>query len=394
MSPLVGAEAVSPHAAVGIVIVAAGEGTRLGAGEPKAFRRVAGRTILERAIRGALGLSRPAQVVVVLPMAYLDRGAALAEDVGGAGIRVVAGGPTRQDSVAAGLAVLGEEPEIVLVHDAARCLTPSAVFDRVADAVQRGGAGVLPVLPVTDTIRRVDAAGAVQETVSRDALRAVQTPQGFPRAELVAAYRHAKQGYTDDGALFTAAGHPVVTVQGAEDSFKITTAGDLRRAEHLLADAQAVRTGIGVDVHATDPEVQLRLGGLAWPGEPGLAGHSDGDVVLHAICDALLSAAGLGDIGSRFGTADPHYAGARSEVFVRETLLLLEATGFAVVNVAVEIVAERPRIGPRRTELETHLSGLVGAPVTIAATTSDRLGVTGRGEGIATVATALLRWAR
>lgn len=375
---------------VGVVLVAAGSGARLAAGRPKAFVAIGGRTMLERAVRGVLDSGIPAQLIVVAPGDHLERTAAIVDAVADAGALVVAGAPTRQGSVAAGLAALGDGIRTVLVHDAARCLTPPEVFSRVVAAVEATGAGVLPVLPVTDTIKRVDA-DAVVATVDRDELRAVQTPQGFPRAELVAAYAGADREHTDDGALYAAAGHAVRTVEGAADAFKITTAWDLRRAGELVGASGALRTGIGVDVHAIDRSVELWLGGLLWPGEPGLAGHSDGDAALHAICDALLSAAGLGDIGGRFGTEDPRFAGARSDVFVRETLLLLAAEGLAVVNVAVEIVAERPRIGPRRAELERHLSDLVGAPVAVAGTTSDRLGVTGRGEGIAAVATALLR---
>ena len=180
-------------------------------------------------------------------------------------------------------------------------------------------------------------------------------------------------------------------VEGEARAFKITTPWDLRRAENVLgAQTAGLRVGTGVDVHAYDDAAPLWLGGLYWSGEPGLAGHSDGDAVLHAICDALLSAAGLGDLGSRFGTADPRFADAASELFVRETLALVRGAGFEVVNVAVQIVAARPKIAPRRSELEARLSTLVGAPVTIGATTTDGLGFTGRAEGVAALATALL----
>jgi 2-C-methyl-D-erythritol 4-phosphate cytidylyltransferase/2-C-methyl-D-erythritol 2,4-cyclodiphosphate synthase len=184
-----------------------------------------------------------------------------------------------------------------------------------------------------------------------------------------------------------------VTVPGDALAFKITTPADLRRAEHEVGESMgstAQRTGIGVDVHAYDAAEPLWLGGLYWPDEVGLSGHSDGDAMSHAICDALLSAAGLGDIGSRFGTDDPRFAGAHGEVFLRETVALVAGAGFTIDNVAVQLIANTPRLGARRMELESHLSDLVGAPVSVSATTSDGLGFTGKGEGVAVIATALV----
>ncbi len=379
------------HPRIGLVVVAAGSGTRLGRAEPKAFVDLRGRPILQHALEGALAADGPMSVVVVAPAAELDAARGIVERVGAAGdARVVAGGATRQGSVAAGLAALPVEVEVVLVHDAARALTPPALFGRVARAVDETGAGVIPGVPVADTLKRLDASGAVLGTVDRSELAAVQTPQGFPRALLDAAYAAATDDHTDDAALVAAAGHPVVVVEGEARAFKITTAWDLRRAENELAPAAGLRTGIGVDVHAYDPDAELWLGGLHWPDEAGLSGHSDGDAVVHAVCDALLSAAGLGDIGGRFGTDDPRFRDARSEVFLRETLQLLADAGFAVVNVAVQVVARRPRLAPRRTEMESRLSALVGAPVSLGATTTDGLGFTGRGEGVQAIATALI----
>jgi len=379
---------------VGIVVVAAGSGTRLGEAEPKAFVTVAGVSILERALRGVFDSAEPAQVVVVAPESRLGAARAIAERVAGSAssfVSVVVGGATRQASVAAGLAALAPGIETVLVHDAARALTPPALLDRVVRAVRETGDGVIPVLAVVDTIKRVAGDGVVRGTVDRSDLVHVQTPQGFPRAELEAAYAAATEEVTDDAALFAAHGGRVTTVEGEASAFKITTPWDLRRAEGLLsAPNVGLRTGVGIDVHAYDDASPMWLGGLYWQGEPGLAGHSDGDAVLHAICDALLSAAGLGDLGSRFGTADARFADAASEVFVRETLALVAGAGFAVVNVSVQVVAARPKIAPRRSELESRLSLLVGAPVTLGATTTDGLGFTGRGEGVAVVATALL----
>ncbi len=384
-------------ATIAIVVVAGGSGTRLGAAEPKAFVDLGGRTILERSLEAVFASVEPAQVVVVAPASHLAAARAIAARVAGVAadhVSVVAGGATRQASVAAGLAQLSADIETVLVHDSARALTPSGLFDRVARAVVVGGRGVIPGLPVTDTIKRVAADATVSGTVDRSDLVHVQTPQGFPRRELVAAYAAAAEEFTDDAALFSAAGHQVELVEGEARAFKITTSWDLRRAETLLGHSSHLRTGVGVDVHAYDAARPLWLGALYWPDEVGLAGHSDGDALSHAICDALLSAAGLGDIGGRFGTDDPRFAGAHGEIFLTETVALVTGAGFAVGNVAVQVVATHPRLGARRMELEAHLSALVGAPVSVSATTSDGLGFTGRSEGVAVLATALVLHAR
>lgn len=377
---------------VAIIVVAAGSGTRLEHAEPKAFVELRGVTILERALRGVFESSEPAQVIVVVPPARLVAArhiVAHAAGVASDSVMVVVGGETRQASVALGLAVLEPEVEIVLVHDAARALTSATLIDRVVRAVTLH-TGIVPALPVSDTIKRIDSHELVTGTVDRSDLVHVQTPQGFPRVELLAAYAAADREYTDDAALFSAAGHPVTVVQGEDRGFKITTRWDLHRAELLLGASSGFRTGIGLDVHAYDDSQPLWLGGLYWPDEPGLAGHSDGDAVIHAICDAMLSAAGLGDMGARFGSADPRFQDAASELFLHETLALVTGAGFTVVNVAVQLVADRPKLSGRRGEIEVKLSGLIGAPVSVAATTSDGLGFTGRGEGVSALATALL----
>jgi 2-C-methyl-D-erythritol 4-phosphate cytidylyltransferase/2-C-methyl-D-erythritol 2,4-cyclodiphosphate synthase len=383
---------VAPETAV--IIVAAGSGTRLGADVPKAFVDVAGRTILERSLLSVLGMSEAAQIIVVAPGAQLgdaERIARAAAGVASSYLTVVEGGDTRQQSVAAGLAVLAPEVTVVLVHDSARSLTPASQFERVIASVRSTGAGVIPGLAVADTIKQVDWMGAVEATVDRSALVAVQTPQGFPRGQLVDAYAAAAQDYTDDAALFAASGHPVTVVDGDPLAFKITTPWDLARATSLVSvSTPTVRTGVGIDVHAFDPSAELWLGGLHWPNEPGLAGHSDGDAIAHAVCDALLSAAGLGDIGGQFGTADPRYANAHGAVFLEATLELLASAGFAIGNVAVQVIANRPKLAGRRTEIERHLSALLGAPVSVSATTTDGLGFAGRGEGLTAIATALV----
>jgi len=388
--------AATAHLRVAVIVVAAGSGSRLGAAVPKAFAPIAGRTVLERALDGVFGMAQPAQVIVVAPAAQLAEARAIAAAVAGPAsdhVMVVPGGATRQQSVAAGLAVLGDGIRIVLVHDSARALTPAAQLDAVVAAVAASGGGIVPGLQVADTIKQVSATGGVERTVDRSELLAVQTPQGFPRDALVAAYAVATDDHTDDAALFAAAGYAVTAIDGDPHAFKVTTSWDLRRAESLVgvaAEPRRSRTGVGVDVHAFDDAVPLWLGGVHWPDEPGLAGHSDGDAVSHAICDALLSAAGLGDIGSRFGTNDPRFENARGAVFVTATAALLAAEGFTIDNVAVQVIANRPKLSPRRAEVEARLTALVGAPVSVSATTTDGLGFTGDGSGLAVIATAML----
>lgn len=386
---------ILPVPRTAIIVVAAGSGTRLGAGAPKAFVGVDAHSVLRHALDGVFAAA-PAQVVVVAPKGW--EGDAETELRAAAGERaelgrVVTGGATRQQSVAAGLAALWGDVETVLVHDAARALTPPSQIDAVVGAVT-AEAGVIPALPVVDTLKKV-VDGAVTAAVDRSELAAAQTPQGFPRAQLEAAYAAARDSgieYTDDAALFAAAGHPVRHIAGSERAFKITTPADLERARHLLGAVVAAsgipRVGIGTDVHAFGGEGHLWLAGLEWVGEQPLSGHSDGDAVAHAIVDALLGAAGLGDIGEHFGTAHPEYAGAHADVFLSRTRELLAEAGFAIGNVSVQLQGNRPRFSPRRAEAEGVLSAVLGAPVSVTATTTDGLGFPGRGEGIGVTAIA------
>jgi 2-C-methyl-D-erythritol 4-phosphate cytidylyltransferase/2-C-methyl-D-erythritol 2,4-cyclodiphosphate synthase len=388
-------------AAVAIIVVAAGSGTRLGAAEPKALVDLGGQTILEHALSRVFEMTDAAQVIVVAPAARLDDVRTLALGVAGAAaeyVTVVAGGDTRQQSVTAGLEVLEPGVEVVLVHDSARAFTPASQFEAVIAGVRATGGGIVPGLAVADTIKQLDWTGAVERTVDRSQLVAVQTPQGFPREGLLGAYAVAAEDFTDDAAVFAAAGLPVTVVDGDPLAFKITTPWDLRRAESILGESvrpaspapAGLRTGIGIDVHGFDAGQPLWLGGLHWPDEPGLAGHSDGDAVAHAVCDALLSAAGLGDIGGNFGTDDPRFAGAHGDVFLCATVRLVTEAGFTVENVAVQIIGNKPKVAPRRILIQERMSDLVGAPVSVSATTTDGLGFTGRGEGVTAIATVLL----
>lgn len=391
---------IIPVPRVAVIVVAAGSGTRLGADAPKAFVGIDAHTILRHALRGVFAAPQ-AQVVVVTPADRVGDATTEAHEAAGDRddlVSVVAGGATRQASVAAGLAAVWPDVEIVLVHDAARALTPPEVFARVIDAVAAGPDAVIPVLPVVDTLKRIDA-DTVVEPVDRSVLAAAQTPQGFRRAVLDDAYRDAAADHTDDAALLQAAGTVVRTVPGDERAFKITTPADLDRARALVSPIPPVvpaapvaipRVGIGTDVHAFGGDGTLWLAGLEWPGEPGLHGHSDGDAVAHAIVDAVLAAAGLGDIGTHFGTDQPEYAGAHAAAFLARTRALAGEAGWRIGNVSVQVQANRPRFAARRAEAERVLSEALGAPVAASATTTDGLGFTGTGEGVAAFAVAVV----
>jgi 2-C-methyl-D-erythritol 4-phosphate cytidylyltransferase/2-C-methyl-D-erythritol 2,4-cyclodiphosphate synthase len=380
-----------------VVVVAAGLGTRLGADKPKAFVNLAEKTLLEHTLENLASVASLEQVIIAVPAGHEAQTATLADiALAGASVRfdVVVGGATRQESIANALGVIDLELSVVLVHDAARALAPASLFERVAAEVRRSNLGAIPVMKIADTIKRVDDE-IVLETVDRNLLRAAQTPQGFVLAQLLEAYQATTDDYTDDAALAQAHGIQINAVDGDERAFKITTADDLAAAElrYLHRGAPAhIRTGIGTDVHRfTDDENKpLYLGTIIWPGERGLDGHSDGDAVSHAIVDALLSAAGLGDIGSNFGVDRPEFAGANGKVFIEATLDLLKSKGFAVHNVAVQIIGNRPKVSPMRSKVEAALTEIIGAPVTLGATTTDGLGFLGNSEGVAAVATALI----
>jgi 2-C-methyl-D-erythritol 4-phosphate cytidylyltransferase/2-C-methyl-D-erythritol 2,4-cyclodiphosphate synthase len=374
-----------------VIVVAAGRGERLKASAPKAFVELNGRTILEHSLTPLADLSALAQVVIAAPATHLAEATEIANSVltTDATLDVVVGGDTRQQSIANALAVVNDDVEVVLVHDAARAFASSDLFERVAAAVRSTSVSVIPALEIADTIKRVSGE-QVQETVDRSSLRSAQTPQGFIAADLKRAYANASDDFTDDAALMQSQGKKVSFVAGEVEAAKITTPEDLLGVLSRLNGPG--RTGIGVDVHkfSADATKKLYLGTIEWPGVPGLDGHSDGDAVSHAIVDALLSAAGLGDIGSNFGVDRPEFSGANGSVFLTETVRMVREAGFEVVNVSVQLIGNRPKVSTKRTEAEKALTDLVGAPVTLGATTTDGLGFLGNDEGVAAVASVLI----
>ena len=368
---------------VAVVLVAAGNGERLGAGIPKALVAVGGKSLLSHALE-AIQKFNPSQLVVVAHEDHVDEFQSQIQTVYQGEFSIAKGGTSRQGSVANGLALV--KTELVLIHDAARCFASPALFEAVAAELSNSDV-VVPVVPVSDTVKRVSGSDVVG-TEDRSTLRLSQTPQGFKTAALKSALAEASSEYTDDAALMQAMGFSVRSVPGEVNAFKLTTNSDLDRARQDFAQRA---TGIGTDAHKFSDAGELVLGCLVWPQLPKLEGHSDGDSIAHAIVDAMLSAAGLGDIGSNFGVDRPEFAGASGEVFISETLKLIAARGFSVENVAVQVIADKPKIGPKRSELEARLSEVVGAKVSVGATTTDGLGFLSDSRGVAAVATALLK---
>lgn len=366
------------------LVVAAGRGERFGGALPKQYAPLAGSTVLRRSLEL---LARHPRVDAVRAVIGPGDAELFARCAGGLDLLPpITGGDTRQASVKLGLESLAElEPARVLVHDAARPLASAGLIDRVLDALVVAPAA-LPVVPVSDTLKRV-ALGFAVETVPREALGRAQTPQGFRFAEILAAHRaQAGANLTDDAAVAAAAGYAVTAVPGDERNLKITTPEDLRMAELIFARPRAYRVGTGFDVHRLAPGRPLVLCGVAIASELGLAGHSDADVALHALTDAVLGTIGAGDIGTHFPPSDARWKDVASARFLRHALDLLAGRGGRLENADLTLVCERPRIGPHRARMVASLGELLGLDadrVSVKATTSEGLGFTGRGEGIA-----------
>jgi 2-C-methyl-D-erythritol 4-phosphate cytidylyltransferase/2-C-methyl-D-erythritol 2,4-cyclodiphosphate synthase len=379
------------------VIVAAGRGRRSGDGIPKQYRPLAGPSALRRSLILLSGTCRLAPVQVVI---HPDDRDLYQEAAQGLALPPpVAGGDTRQGSVLAGLAAMEpKNPDHVLIHDAAR---PFASPQLIARAIEAGRAtgGAIPALRIADTVKSVAADGRIVGTADRETLRIVQTPQAFAFAPLIAAHRRAeKEGrsdFTDDAALLEWAGLPVSTFEGEAGNMKLTTPEDLMRAEAMLRDRLTdIRTGMGFDVHAFGPGDHVMLGGVAIAHDRGLSGHSDADVVLHALVDAILGALAEGDIGAHFPPSDPQWRGAASDAFLRFAVERVTRRGGLIAHLDVTLVCEAPKIGPHRDAMRLRIAGIAGIDqgrVAVKATTSEGLGFTGRREGIVAYATATIR---
>ena len=382
---------------VAAVVVAAGRGLRAGGEVPKQFRRIGGETMLSRTLSALLEVPRLAAVQPVIHPDDRDRYGSVGHDA-----RILApvfGGATRQASVRAGLeALAAREPAIVLVHDAARPFASTQLIARAIEAAQATGAAV-PGLPVADTVKTVDGESRVTHTLERASLRLIQTPQAFAFAPLLAAHRRAaaqgRDDFTDDAALAEWAGMTVAVFPGELGNSKITDPEDFARAEAIAAAACGdVRTGTGIDVHAFGPGDAMMLGGVRIAHTQALSGHSDADVVLHAATDAILGALADGDIGAHFPPSDPRWRGASSDRFLAFAVERVTARGGLIAHLDITVVCEAPKIGPHRDAMRAAIARIAGldvARVAVKATTSEKLGFTGRGEGIAAYATATVR---
>lgn len=367
------------------VITAAGRGARAGTERPKQWCDLAGQPVIAHALRAFAGFER-----VVLVVHPDDMDDAITHFAGP--VTIVTGGETRSASVLAGLRVLEGQASHVLIHDGARPLTPPAVIRGVVDALQSGARAAAPALPVSDTLWRGDD-GHVTAITPRDSLYRAQTPQGFRLPDILAAHRAHSEGATDDVALALKAGHKVAITPGSEDNLKITWPGDFPRAERLMGAAMDIRIGNGFDVHAFEPGDHIWLCGIRIPHDAGLKGHSDADVGMHALTDAIYGAMAEGDIGRHFPPSDPQWKGAESHVFLRHAAELVGSKGFRIGNADVTLICEMPKIGPHAGAMQSRLAGIMqidAGRISVKATTSERLGFTGRGEGIAAIATVTL----
>lgn len=374
---------------IAALLLAAGTGTRFGAATPKQFLPLLGRPVIRRAAEGLgdhvailqpVGPAEPIETALA-GLSHLDP---------------VAGGATRQASVRAGLEALARHrPSIVLVHDAARPRIPPGTIPALISALEKAP-GAIPALAVTDTLKRAGPNGAIEETVERAGLYRAQTPQAFHFETLFRLHCAAREDFaTDDAALFEAAGLTVALVAGSEENIKITVPEDLSRLARILAPALIPRTGLGFDVHAFAPHRKLVLCGVEIPHDQGLAGHSDADVGIHALCDAIYGALAEGDIGRHFPPSEAAWKDANSAHFLAHAAARIAAWGGMLGNADVTLICERPKIAPHAPAMSGRLAQLLGVAadrVSVKATTTERLGFTGRSEGIAAqaVATVLL----
>jgi 2-C-methyl-D-erythritol 4-phosphate cytidylyltransferase/2-C-methyl-D-erythritol 2,4-cyclodiphosphate synthase len=387
---------------VAAIIVAGGRGLRAGPGGPKQYRDIAGRTVIARALEP---FATHGDVGCVQPVCHPDDGVAFAAAAGSIPhLAPVPGGASRQASVRAGLeALAAHAPDVVLIHDAARPFVSQALISRAIAAAQDTGAAI-PAIAVADTIKQVNAAGQIVGTPPRADLRIAQTPQVFRFDKILDAHRRAAHDglseFTDDAALAEWAGMTVATFEGDALNIKLTTPEDFAREEARLSTGLSdsslgdIRTGTGYDVHALGDGDHLMICGVRVPFHRGFIAHSDGDVGLHALVDALLGALADGDIGSHFPPSDPKWKGASSDRFLEDAARRVRERGGRIANLEVTLICERPKIGPHRETMRAKIAEIAGismSRVAVKATTSERLGFTGREEGIAATASATIR---
>lgn len=390
---------IEGKARLAAVIVAAGRGERAGQADgPKQYRMIGGRTVLARTLDAFLADSRVGRIVVVI---HADDVGVFSSSVAPTDARVivVTGGPTRQASTRLGLIALKDaDPDAVLIHDGVRPFVDAALLDRIAAALD-GHHGVLPALAVSDTLKKATSTGDVAGTVSREGLYAAQTPQAFPFHPIVeaheAAFQANREDFTDDAAIAEWHGLPVRIVEGSVDNVKLTWARDIQMADERLSRENSrfpdVRVGNGYDVHSFTDGDHVTLCGVDIPHEAALSGHSDADVGLHALTDALLATCGAGDIGTHFPPSDPQWRGVASRIFIAHAAQLVRDAGGRIANADVTLIAEAPKVGPHRDAMVRAMASMLdvaGDRISVKATTNEKLGFVGRREGIAAIATA------
>jgi 2-C-methyl-D-erythritol 4-phosphate cytidylyltransferase / 2-C-methyl-D-erythritol 2,4-cyclodiphosphate synthase len=379
---------------VGVIVVAAGQGSRIGGPVPKQLLDLGGASMLRRSVAAFDRHPQVSQIVVVLPQAQLSDGG----DIVGAISRpyvIVAGGARRQDSVANGFSALAEDVDVVLIHDAARPFASQTLIDRVIAAAVEAGA-VIPAIPVRDTVKRIDRVSRlVTATIPRDEVWLAQTPQGFRRDVLRAAVALGTAGTeaTDEAMLAEAAGHPVRIVDGEIENMKITTPQDLAAARSRFSGGGESRVGTGYDLHRLEAGRPLVLAGIVVPFDKGPVAHSDGDVLCHSLVDAMLGAAGAGDIGRHFPDTDASWKDAPGLDLVARSVEIVRRLGWSVVNADVTIVLERPKLSgfvPQMTARLAATLGISGSSIGIKGKTNEGVDAVGRGEAIAAHAVVML----
>ncbi len=386
---------------IGIVIVAAGRGERVGSPDegPKQYRPIGGRPVIAHTLDTFLSWQRRGPIVVVIHPDDEELYAAATVGLAASDITLAFGGDTRQRSVYEGLKALSAtEATHVMIHDAARPFVDHAMLDRIAEAFDNGVDAVLPAVAVTDTLKRSGSDGLVHETVPRSGLYAAQTPQSFLLSEIRSAHEKAaalrRDDFTDDAAIAEWSGLSVSIVEGSVDNIKLTVKRDMTMAdERLAANALLpdVRTGNGYDVHQLVPGDGVTLCGVFIPHDQKLSGHSDADVALHALTDALLATCGAGDIGDHFPPSDMQWKGAPSKIFLDHAAKIVREKGGTIMNADVSLIAEAPKVGPHRDKMRENMAAILGISLdrcSVKATTNETIGFVGRREGIAAIATA------